>query len=196
MAKQNKDDKGKVRVFLFELEGTNDTLLESIRSITGVLTQTFGAAPKTIVRMIPAQGDTVDGKIEQIEIDSEEAESSEKENSTASKPKRRAISTPDIIELDLNSGSISLKDFIDSKKPTEQMKKYLAIASWLKNELQIEEIDNSHIYTCYRFLGWVAPKDIGQTFRDGKRVGYFNSGTAKGGYKINHVGEGRVQDMN
>src|SRR5262249_35586894 len=147
-----KDDKGKVRVFLFELEGTNETLLESIRSITGVLTQTFGGPPKTVVRMMPmpAQGESVDGKTEEIDVSSEETDSTEKENSSTPKPKRRTITTPEILDLALNSGSVTLTDFVASKKPSDDTKKYLVIASWLKSNLQLEEITIAHIYTCYR----------------------------------------------
>ncbi len=161
MAKQSStpksDDKGKIRVFLFELEGTNETMVESLKTITGALNSTFGGSRK-IVRL-PANSDTVVNEAEEAEWTDEiddlvEAETIEtNETKTPSRQKRqRSVKTPSIVDIDLQTGSPSLREFIEKKKPSDHSKKYLVIAYWLKEYRNLEEITEAHIYTCYRFL--------------------------------------------
>jgi hypothetical protein len=194
-----KEDKGKIRVFLFELEGTNETLLESVKSITGALNRTFGQSPKT-VRLLTASdgsGNTIEEVIEDDSYDDASSENEDNPSSTnVSKQKRpRRVTTPNILtDLDLKREPLPLKEFITNKKPTDNTKRYLAIALWLKDHHQIEEISSDHIYTCYRFLGWNTPRDTGSVFRDGKKAGYYVNGTNRGFYKLTHVGENRLTE--
>jgi hypothetical protein len=61
--------------------------------------------------------------------------------------------TPQPIELDLTFGDMPLKGFIKQKKLDGDIKRYLAIAYWLKKYRNINEVNLDHAYTCYRYLG-------------------------------------------
>jgi hypothetical protein len=196
------EDKGKIRVFLFELEGTNETLLESVRSITGALKGTFTPTTK-IVRLLakpdqPSQPSVDDALVEVIEEldegDSVSPEESDFKPRPAKVKKPRKIYTPNVIELDLSLGTTPFRKFAEAKNPGKHVDKYLVIAAWLKEFLGIDEIKADHIYTCYKFMKWNSPKDVGLTLR--ATPTYFGKGSADGVYVINHLGLDRVNEMN
>ena len=108
--------------------------------------------------------------------------------------KRRIPRTPDVLELDLKSGSISFEDFAIEKAPKSDAEKYLLIAYWLKENLEITQIGIGHIYTCFRAMKWKVQVDIGQPLRTAKKVGTFRS-VSHGEYEITHIGIGEVEKM-
>lgn len=204
-----KEDKGKVKmtVIQFETESDNATLQENIRAITNTLARAL--APQTRVVQAPPQ--IANGNSNSTTEDSKQTEQASLfENDTdaidadvipvTTKPKAknnsaRKYPTPEILDIDLESGNVSLKAFIEQKKPSNESKRYLAIAYWLKNNRGINEITKDHIYTCYRFLHWNVPKDTSQPLRLMKTQGWMNKGQESGAYSINHVGENVVNEM-
>ena len=201
-----KEDKGKVRmtVIHFETESDNATLAENIRAVANTLARALTPQPRTVAR--PAQLTSGNGaagtpalepEVEDFEdtIDVEAIPVSTKpKGSKAAAPRQ-----PQPLELDLISGDVPLKTFLEQKNPTSDIKRYLAIAYWLKQYRSINEITMDHAYTCYRHMGsgWNVPKDAGIPLRQmkQKRYGWMSSGSAPGSYAINHLGENEVNNM-
>lgn len=201
----SKEDKGKVRmtVIHFETESDNETLKENIRSIAHTLTKALSSNSKVIVSK---QLTTGDGEVENPELIEEEIDDFNLDNPTSeskSGEKKKLVvrqyRTPQAIDLDLTSGDIPLKEFLEKKNPDSDIKKYLAIAYWFKKYRNIEEVSSDHAYTCYRFMGtgWQIPIDPTRPFRQMKSKPYswMKAGATKGFYTINHLGENEVEKM-
>ncbi len=201
-----KEDKAKIKmtVIHFETESDNATLQENIRAITQTLTRAL-ASPQRVayssVQLPSANGVDTNPNIgvddEPHVLDAEVTAP----GSTSPSPKKRGGArtsrTPQPIELDLTSGDMPLKGFIEQKKPDGDIKRYLAIAYWLKKYRNINEVNMDHAYTCYRHLGWQVPADASRPLRAMKstRYGWMTAGSTRGAYVINHIGENQVEQM-
>lgn len=203
-----REDNGKVKmtVIHFETESNNLTLQENIRAIANTLSRAL--APP--LRVIPkrAQLSTGNGGAA-VEYESNEdllpdefedvIEAEAVPGSAKSKSKSPTLRTPQPLDLDLITGEVPLKTFLEQKNPTTDLKRYLAIAYWLKEYRGINEITMDHAYTCYRFMGtgWSVPKDASAPLRKmkGKEYGWMNKGSAPGTFAINHLGENEVNRM-
>lgn len=202
-----KEDKGKVRmtVIHFETESDNATLAENIRAVANTLARALTPQPRTVVR--PAQLTSGNGASgaptpeAEIEEDFEDAIDVEATpvSAKAKGNKAAAPRQPQPVDLDLISGDVPLKAFLEQKNPTSDIKRYLAIAYWLKQYRNINDITMDHAYTCYRHMGsgWNVPKDAGIPLRQmkQKRYGWMSSGSTPGSYAINHLGENEVNNM-
>lgn len=112
------------------------------------------------------------------------------------KPRRRKYKTPSVIpDLEFTGGPMPLQRYIDVQAPEENSKRYLAIAFWLKEYRNYEEIGADHIYTCYRALGLNVPDDVLSVFRGLKKRGWVIEGSQQGLFKINHIGEGQLKKV-
>jgi len=194
-----KGEKGKIKIRYFEvdLEGTDDTLQEVLRSVTSVV----GRNQTTIVRTVPAlPSDNNQNGQEVITYLEEESHTPEAEETpvptTAKKAKQqKSFPTPKVLTIDLKGGEMPFETFCQSKKPTDTTKKYLVCAAWLKEYGGLEEITADHIYTCFRAAHWSVQKDMGQTLRSGKKRGYYDNGSKPGLWKITHIGLDVVEKM-
>jgi hypothetical protein len=202
MAREEKA-KVKMTVIHFETESDNTTLQENVRAIAHTMSRAL-AAPQRIIPT-PAQltSNNEQTIIQPEDIDDESGidEGGLLSLSPSSKKKgaARQYRTPQPLELDLVSGESPLKSFLDQKQPDTDVKRYLAIAHWLKQHRNIQEVTMDHMYTCYRHMGtgWQVPADAGAPLRamKAKQYGWMKTGSAKGTYVINHLGENEIQKM-
>jgi hypothetical protein len=190
--------KSKMTVMMFQLEGGDETLREGIRTISqamgNVLNPTRLMLAKPAPTLTPPEAaEASDG---QPELDLA-PESGEEEARSSQRPSRPAKSrSPIILTLDLKAGKVPLTTFCETKGVGDNdNRRYLAIAYWLKENLSIAAITMDHVHTCYRFLGWQTPADASSPLRRMKNSGWFDKGTEKGAYAINHVGENEVMRM-
>jgi hypothetical protein len=201
-----KEDKGKVKmtVIHFETESDNATLQANIQAIAQTLTRALAPPPRVVRtpgQLAAGNGaaalDTAPEELEDLDdaIDIEPT-------SVSIKPKTGKAPTlrqPQPVELDLISGKVPLKAFLEKKNPTSDVKRYLSIAYWLKEYRGINEITMDHAYTCYRHMGtgWNVPKDASAPLRGmkTKRYGWMASGSTPGSFAINHLGENEINNM-
>jgi hypothetical protein len=205
MARGHRDDHGRVKVRLveFELEGSNSSIQESLRSFAAALRTNreqviplpaAPAPPAALEAPSPLSGETANTT--ETLIVQPGAETTRAKQNSGTKPRSKTYRSPSIMELDLTSGEMSLKDFCDSKNPDSESRKYLVIAAWLKQCRDISTVTPDHIHTCYRHMGWHTPRDAAQPLRDLKcKNQWFDKGAGIGEYKINHVGENEVMKM-
>lgn len=158
---------------------------------------TARAVPNTLTKVLPSQPDPIAEENDLSDEGVDEQDDTESSQSSPARPRyERKIVSPDIVEIDLTGGEMSLKAFIESKKPTTEKHKYLAIAYYLKHHRNIDNVTMHHIFTCYRHMGWKSAKDVAQPLRDMKSKGkWFGKGKEKGSYTINHLGENVVNEM-
>jgi hypothetical protein len=194
----------KFRVIEIEVDGANDTLAEGIKALTLALSK--GSTSNTATRALPPKRAAVavsavdtDDIVEEPEVEEETEDSQEEETDEApavTRPKRPAgpPPTPDVLsDIDLNSGKVSLKDYMAQKNPSDTFERYATIAVWYKENFNLDEVNDDRIYTAYRFIDLVPPNDVGQVLRNLKaNKKWFDKGTTKGGYKINIVGLNKV----
>jgi len=201
-----KEDKGKVKmtVIHFETESDNATLQENIRSIAHTLSRALTQTTRVI--HAPAQlssGDSANGNaILEPPLEEQDFDEAIDVSSKPVKPKVGKTITsrqPVPLDLDLTSGDMPLKTFVENKNLDTDIKRYLAIAYWFKQYRNTAAITMDHAYTAYRFvdLGWNVPKDPSGPFRAMKqtRYGWMGAGSEKGSYAINHIGENEVLKM-
>lgn len=196
-------DKGrvKVRVIEFEMDGSNQTLRDSIRDIVGAI----GRGP-TIVR-IANQTALADDNRSPTPLDDddsvgvEEAEDGGAGGSDDETPRRQraAPRTPVVLDIDLKTGAIPLVDFLSKLNLDKDTDKYAAIAHWMKSisGQNISEITADHIHTGFRAMKWGTPNDAAAPLRalKGRKYGYMKSGSKAGTFILNHVGENHVMDL-
>lgn len=186
----------KFRVVEFELEGSDGSLQDALRNLANAL----GGNKVSYKAIGPAKGGAAASPA-LPDVDADEPEADEADD--APEPVRRSkagkpsvSASPEIVkDLDLTSGDVPLKAFLEAKKPEGENKRYLAVAHWLKEHRKLESVGMDHVYTAYRSMGWNVPKDALMPFRNLKQSGWVGKGAARGEYSINHVGEGVVNNM-
>lgn len=199
MAKQSKSSghtgKVKIRVIEFEVEGSDDTMQESLKSITAALNKGMTAAQPNRVRYIPAPNQQEEELEEQELEDLEEEGQPQAATRKPSTPKKPP--TTKLLEISFTDTTPTLKDFIADKSPKSVLQKALVIAYWYKHYKQIPEITADHLFTAYRHLQWTVPRDPGQAIRDlrHKRRTQLTAGSTPGASTINHIGENIVMQM-
>lgn len=199
-----KDDKAKIRLIYVEMEGSNDALESSIRDVVKAISQpqrrTRPALPPTNQQnqLAEDQRSEADGQAEFDFDEVEDADYEEVEERRDKSQSKRNRSKPryEILELELDSGDPTLKEFYEQKDPSSNPRRFLVMMYWLKEHLGQDAVGVNHIYTCFRFLKITIPSDIGQVFRTMLKqdMGYV-SRVDRGSYRINHIGENIVDEM-
>lgn len=206
--KPNGDQPGKVkiRVIEFEVEGSDATMQESLKSITAALNRGMTASPPPArnVRYVPPPAVSQLDGADHGEADAEAAESAVEDAQEVRAPAvarktttPRKLPTPKVIEVSFSDVSPTLKSFAAEKKPENDLKRYLVVAYWFKHFKSITDLTADHFFTAYRHLGWVVPRDPGAPIRDlrHKKRTQFGGGKERGTCVINHVGEEVVLSM-
>lgn len=209
---RDRGDRGKVkfRVIDFELEGSDESLQESLRSIVSAINRPAAAPPPRLLasNTTPARPAAAQPPPQQelfpeearIEVEAESpqpepAESEEARPARASNGQRKFYNPKILNDLDLKAGATPFAEFWAQKNPTEDSKRYLVILYWLKETLKLESVGADHIYTCYRTVKQNPPKDVGGPLRALKKKGFVVSGREKGTYAITHVGQDVVDQL-
>ena len=207
MAKENKE--GKFQFVFVNVEGDQETLQEALKQVGTVLHHGIRPAPasRTLIAVpvnkalgngaATSNGD--DSEVYEVlpeEPLSETAATTTAVSSAANpKPKReqKAAKVPELLKnFDPNDADVSMTNFFNQHDTSSQFNKYLAIAAWFKRYKNTDEINLSHVYTCYQLMKWQASDNMSQPFTDMKRRhSYFEKGS-QGGWSITIVGMNEV----
>jgi len=194
-------DKGKVkvRVIEFELDGSNQTLRESIKDIVGAIGRTQFVRVGTTAPPAALPGGAGSGNGTTIPegaefLGAEEAAEPEDDGTDAPRKPRPAPRTPQVLDLDLRAGTVPLTEFLTKLNVESDTDRYAAIAYWMQAVLKVEGVSADHIHTGYRSMKWTTPRDASSPLRTlkGRDYGYMKSGPKTGTYLLNHVGEDHV----
>lgn len=196
MKRDNKtENRGKMTVMIFQLEGDDSTLQEGFRTISTALNNVI--SPRAIVRTLPA---TETKSISDSDVSGELEPDVEPLRTEPSQPsaRRSKFKSPEVLELDLTTGDLPLKHFLEPYSDKAIKTKYLLTAYWLLKHRGIKDVSPDHIHTCFRHMGagWPTPKNAAQPLRAMKSdEQWFFKGDEKGTYKLNHIGEGKAEQL-
>jgi hypothetical protein len=194
MAKSGKPGgTSRIKFIMFDAEIADDQIQAVTQAITNAL-----RTPNVVTKRLAAPPAQLNGNGAAEHVDEPEvvddAEELDAVDVTPAAPKkkaqRRVAAKPQPIEIDVDSDPplSSLGTFKSNHK------RYLAIAAWLHDHRNIEVIDERHIYTCYRLLGWPTDiADFAQPLRELKHKQYFES-PETGKYAINQIGLAKAKE--
>lgn len=90
-----------------------------------------------------------------------------KKSVSGAKGKTKVKAKPSLtIVKDLNfkpKGKKSLDEFAEVKKPSSYYEKCTVSAYYLKHELVLSAITESHVYTCFKHMKWRVPANLSNT---------------------------------
>jgi hypothetical protein len=194
--------KVKIRVIEFEVEGSDATMQESLKSITAALNRGMIATPpQPRVKYLqspahePEDGsssEAEDGEIDGLEA-IDVAAQAPRRSTLPKKPRSMKLLT----EINFNDAAPTLKEFASERSPKSDMHRYLVIAYWFKHHKATPDLTPDHFFTAYRHLQWSVPADPTAAIKDlrHKRRTQLSSGASHGTSTINHVGEEIVLAM-
>jgi hypothetical protein len=198
-------ERSRVRVVVVDFEGpSNDlhqlaqTLVHAVKPPEPVVLNVPSATPPSLTVRQNRDGPGLFDHLDAGQPDStqQEAEPAQVVSALDGSRKKRKLRTPVPLDLDLNTGAKPFKNYIEEVAPKSDAKRYLAIAQWLKEHRGIAEIGADHVYTCYRFLSLSVPDDVLSVFRGLKQRAYVVAGSARGMFRINHIGENQLTQAN
>ena len=155
----------------FEFEG-DDAAVE--KQITAVLSI---SATMPSVQATPAPDTTPAG--------------SAKTSKRTTVPKRPSVTQPKMLANLLSSKEEvdSLRRYFEEKKPATHIETFAVLTLWLRNNKDMPDASVDEMWSLYKVLGQRQPKNLIQTFRDGKsKKSYFES-NENGRYFITSYGE-------
>ena len=197
----------KFRFVDIEMDNVNEATAEGLKSLVTALsarpmqTTAIRNAPKML--LVPEQNEGSEAEDEggdptaeeAVELGSEEKDPGRSEPKNPGKP--RKLREPKFLrDLDLTQATRPLEDYISEKSPITINDKYLVIAQWFKEFLDIAEITVDHIYTAFDILKMrdKVPQDAGQPLRSLKGANQIDN-AGRGLYKINWSGTKTVAAM-
>lgn len=203
--KSDQNGKMKVRIIEFELEGSDMSLQESLKSITAALSrpavviaqrqqQRLGTT-KSAAEVALHSSDESSEDLEYGEEDELEEELITPSPTTPKKQRKPAkMAAPSLVNIRFDDETPTFAELIEQKDPKNDKLKYLCAAFWLKAYKSINEVSIDHMYTAYKVMGWALPATPVQPMRElaATRDKRFSKGVEKGHYMINHIGEGFV----
>ena len=196
-----------------DVEGGTADLVEGFKSFATALTRGVTpvgastralAAPKTVMAAAPAPAGDQHEVVFPPEVEQEPGGDEQEQNvevpinGNGSKRSYNYRPPKFLDDLDLSKASKPVADFLAEKgNPTETNDRYVAVAVWLKEHLQIEEFTINHIYTVFDNLGWKGqmPVNHSQPLRDLKTKRHFLTKEKGAGYKVNWQGIQYVAKM-
>jgi hypothetical protein len=203
-----KDDQADIEmtVIHFKTKSSNKTLEENVRAIANTLTKALAPPTRVITVPPPPQlagangngaipaGELIDDVDDYIDANSTDSKPAKQPRARAA---RKVPPTPNILnDLGLDEGEVTFKDFVKQKDISNQNKKYLVVAAWFKKYKGIDEITPDHIFTCFQYMEWKYPIDMGKPFRNMKDTkSYFDNGEKPNHWAITIVGLNKVDQM-
>jgi hypothetical protein len=203
------DDKGKVRIRFMEveLEGSNETLLEGIRSITAAMPSQARIVHKQLPtraqssQMIAAPAADADASAESdpgYEDVSEEQTESVVMPEPAKRARVRAPKAPALSEnLRLDEQPMPFRSFCDTTHITAASSitdKAIVVATWLKEHRQQALMSASDLFTCCKFMDWEPPTDVTSPMRKLKGVQKMSS-PEPGAFTLTLIGDKHFRSL-
>jgi hypothetical protein len=179
----------------------NETgVVDGLKSIANALAgrslpvqRVLPAAPKRPTQQVVVEDETpeLEDVVEETEDDGQEEPTESGSNGAG--PKRTYNYNPPkfLDNLDLTKASEPVAEFVAEKgDPTETNDRYIVVATWLNQQMSVEEFGINEIYTVFKNLGWQSsiPVNHSQPLRDLKTKRHFLTKEKGHGYKVNWAG--------
>lgn len=120
-----------------------------------------------------------------------------KKRVSGAKGKAKVKTKPSLaIVKDLNlkpKGKKSLDEFAEIKKPSSHYEKCTVSAYYLKHELVLSAITESHVYTCFKHMKWRVPANLSNALAyTASRHGWLDTSNLQD-IKVTTMGENQVE---
>jgi hypothetical protein len=173
-------DKAKVRVFFAEVEGNNESVQEALKTMLSAMSRPVHAISErkhdgnaAIVLQKP-DAEEVQEAIDHVSVEAVREASVHpnvrKTRGTGKKTDRNARLT---LVPDLNfrpSGERSLKEFVDEKRPKNDLEVALVAVYYMQHHMALSKIGPAHVMTAFKEAGKAIPRDVRQTIRNVKNT--------------------------
>lgn len=201
---EGQNGKVKVRIIEFEMEGSDLSLQESLKSIAAALSRPNLAPPPRSTARIESnkpgaplhnEESIADQELDDFEYLDDTPPLETSAPIITRKPRKPSKpAAPNLVAIRFDDVDPTFTDFVAERDPKNDMQKYLCAAYWLKIHKDVHEVSIDHIYTAYRSQSWALPAKAVQPMRElaATRDGRFSKGVERGHYSINHIGEGWV----
>jgi hypothetical protein len=193
----------KVRVIEFEMDGSDESIQESMQTLTAALSRGVNPVSRQISHATRSQESAASspdlessGEVEE-DIDIADAEPRMQRERRPSSPRK-----PPVVKvldgINFTDVSPTLKEFYEKKNPQSDLAKYLVVAYWYKNTRGIPDLTVDHFHTAFRALKIATPRNPLQPIRDlrAARNGKMAGGETSGTHTIHHLGETFVEELN
>ena len=217
----NGASKGRLQIFVagFAVEGGDSVLADGFKAIRD-LTEAMKSsgvmlpAPRAKAALV-ASGSDATAKagtvVEETELPDSEVEETEDASENviegtpangADRPKKKTIppSCTIVKDLDITTGDMPLKTYVEQKGPKKAQDRVVVVAAWLKKYRGLEEITRHDLYTCYQQMGgsgdWKCMNDYDTFLRTlGSRKGWFTKGKKENSFEVTIVATNYVDGM-
>jgi hypothetical protein len=207
---------GRLQIFAvgFAVEGGDSVLAEGFKAIKDFTEVLKGSglialtAPRTKGALAGADMAKQTAVVELEGSEQEEvAEPVEEDDvidaSTNGERKRKKVIPPScsiVKDLDIASGEMPLKAYVEQKGPRKSQERVVVVASWLKKYRGKDEVNRDDLYTCYQQMGghgdWKCINDWDTLLRTlASRKGWFAKGTKECYFNVTIVATNLVDQM-
>lgn len=210
-SKNTSEQEGEISVSMvrFTMKGSDTSLQKGLDAIKAALFQAgFGivqeAKPQLRSSSAPRLA-TVNGEEAEPELVEEVPQVSDVEDATpaaAPSPKKQGAPRKPknfkiMKELKFHDFAPPLETFINEKKPSSHLDRYLCIAYWFKHTVGVEDLTTEHFFTAYMHYDWPLPGNAATPIADlrHQKRQLFVVGATPGTCTINNAGERRVREM-
>lgn len=197
-----KGSRSRVRVFLAEFEGDDETIQEGLQAISVAAGKMFDSKPSVVkvISDIP-EGISIGSQEEAVDVTSLEASLENDVVDVESIPRRRSkkkskpLSLTMVTDLDLRpAGKPSCRDFFSQKAPKNHQQAVAVAVYYLQRIVELGEvITANHIYTCFKDINRRIPNNLVQVIRDTSRRKSWIFNAEDGGIQISNIGENFVE---
>jgi hypothetical protein len=209
--KNTSEQEGEISVSMvkFTMKGSDASLQKGLDTIKAAFLQAgFGivqeAKPQlrgpSAPRLAAANGEEAEPEVvEEVPQDSDvedatpAAAPAPKKQAAPRKPKNFKI----MKELKFDDSTPTLEAFINERKPSSNLDRYLCIAYWFKHTVGVEDLTTEHFFTAYMHYDWSLPGNAATPIADlrHQKRQLFVAGGTPGTCTINNAGERRVREM-
>jgi hypothetical protein len=211
-SKNTSEQEGEISVSMvrFTMKGSDTSLQKGLDAIKAAFFQAgFGvvqeAKPQlrgtSSPRLATANGEEAEPElVEEVPQvsdleDAAPAAPAPKKQTIPKKPKNFKI----MKELRFDDSDPTLETFINEKKPSSHLDRYLCIAYWFKHTVGVEDLTTEHFFTAYMHYDWSLPSNAATPIADlrHQKRQLFVAGArgTPGTCTINNAGERRVREM-
>jgi hypothetical protein len=170
-------DRAKVRVFCAEVEGSNESVHEALKTMVLAMSRPVRvisehkANGKAPILLEQTDGEEVGDEIEELEEATTSAEDSTSQSSRKPRGEGKKVDRNAGLELvpDLNfrpDGKQALKEFVEEKGPKSDVDTVLVVLHYMQHVMGLSKIGPAHLMTAFKAVGKPIPVDLKQTVRN------------------------------
>lgn len=209
--KNTPEQEGEISVSMvkFTMKGSDASLQKGLDTIKAAFFQAgFGIAQEakpqlrgpSAPRLAAPNGE--EAGLELVEEVSQDSDVEDAIPAAAAAPKKQAAprklkNFKIMKELKFDDSTPTLEAFINERKPSSHLDRYLCIAYWFKHTVGVEDLTTEHFFTAYMHYDWSLPGNAATPIADlrHQKRQLFVAGATPSTCTINNAGERRVREM-